>query len=95
VWNKISTKNDLPLFKAFITIGILVIIFGLAFIIIDLVVNEFTEGLRLIGSRFVIVGIVTIAIAFIYKNHVVIGFILRQFKNRLTDQDRFSKWYKP
>ena len=95
MWIKISTKNDLPLFKAFITIGILVIIFGLAFIIIDLVVNEFTEGLRLIGSRFVIVGIVTIAIAFIYKNHVVIGFILRQFKNRLTDQDRFSKWYKP
>ena len=95
MWNKISTKNDLPLFKAFITIGILVILFGLAFIIIDLVVNEFTEGLREIGSRFVIVGIVTIAIAFVYKHHVVIGFILRQFKNRLTDQDRFSKWYKP
>lgn len=95
MWDRISTKNDLPLFKAFVTIGILVIIFGLAFIIIDLVVNEFTEGLRIIGSRFVIVGIVSIAIAFIYKNHVVIGFILRQFKNRLTDQDRFSKWYKP
>jgi purine-cytosine permease-like protein len=95
VWVKISAKNDLPLFKAFVTIGILVIVFGLAFIIIDLVVNEFTEGLRLIGSRFVIVGIVTIAIAFVYKHHVVIGFILRQFKNRLTDQDRFSKWYKP
>ena len=95
MWDKISAKNDLPLFKAFITIGILVILFGLAFIIIDLVVNEFTEGLRLIGSRFIIVGIVTIAIAFVYKHHVVIGFILRQFKNRLTDQDRFSKWYKP
>jgi hypothetical protein len=91
----ISSKNDLPLFKAFITIGILVILFGLAFIIIDLVVNEFTEGLREIGSRFVILGIVTIAIAFVYKHHMVIGFILRQFKNRLTDQDRFSKWYKP
>ena len=73
MWDKISAKNDLPLFKAFVTIGILVIFFGLAFIIIDLVVNEFTEGLRLIGGRF----------------------ILRQFKNRLTDQDRFSKWYKP
>jgi purine-cytosine permease-like protein len=95
VWVKISAKNDLPLFKAFVTIGILVIVFGLAFIIIDLVVNEFTEGLRLIGSRFVIVGIVTIAIAFIYKHHVVIGFLLRRFKNRLTDQDRFSKWYRP
>ena len=93
--DKIPAKNDLPLFKAFITIGILVILFGLAFIIIDLVVNEFTEGLREIGSRFVILGIVTIAIAFVYKHHVVIGFILRQFKNRLTDQDRFSKWYKP
>ena len=91
----ISSKNDLPLFKAFITIGILVILFGLASIIIDLVVNEFTEGLREIGIRFVILGIVTIAIAFVYKHHVVIGFILRQFKNRLTDQDRFSKWYKP
>jgi len=95
VCDKIPAKNDLPLFKAFITIGILVILFGLAFIIIDLVVNEFTEGLREIGSRFVILGIVTIAIAFVYKHHVVIGFILRQFKNRLTDQDRFSKWYKP
>ena len=95
MWDKISAKNDLPLFKAFITIGILVILFGLAFIIIDLVVNEFTEGLREIGSRFVILGIVTIAIAFVYKHHVVIGFILRQFKNRLTDQDRFSKWYRP
>lgn len=95
MWDKFSTKNDLPLFKAFITIGILVILFGSAFIIIDLVVNEFTEGLREIGSRFVIVGTVTIAIAFVYKHHVVIGFILRQFKNRLTDQDRFSKWYKP
>jgi purine-cytosine permease-like protein len=95
VWVKISAKNDLPLFKAFVTIGILVIVFGLAFIIIDLVVNEFTEGLRLIGSRFVIVGIVTIAIAFVYKHHVVIGFLLRRFKNRLTDQDRFSKWYRP
>ena len=95
MWDKISTKNDLPLFKAFVTIGILVIFFGLAFIIIDLVVNEFTEGLRVIGGRFIIVGIVSIAIAFIYKHHVIIGFILRQFKNRLTDQDRFSKWYKP
>ena len=95
MWDKIPAKNDLPLFKAFITIGILVTLFGLAFIIIDLVVNEFTEGLREIGSRFVILGIVTIAIAFVYKHHVVIGFILRQFKNRLTDQDRFSKWYKP
>ena len=95
MWVKISAKNDLPLFKAFVTIGILVIVFGLAFIIIDLVVNEFTEGLRLIGSRFVIVGIVTIAIAFIYKHHVIIGFLLRRFKNRLTDQDRFSKWYRP
>lgn len=95
MWVKISAKNDLPLFKAFVTIGILVIFFGLAFIIIDLVINEFTEGLRVIGSRFVIVGIVTIAIAFVYKHHVVIGFLLRQFKNRLTDQDRFSKWYRP
>jgi len=73
----------------------LVLLFGLAFIIIDIVVNLFTEGLREIGSRFVIVGIVTIAIAYIYKHHVVIGFILRRFKNKLTDQDKFSKWYKP
>jgi hypothetical protein len=95
VCDKIPAKNDLPLFKAFITIGILVILFGLAFIIIDIVVNEFTEGLREIGIRFVIVGMVTIAIAFVYRHHVVIGFILRRFKNKLTDQDSFSKWYKP
>jgi hypothetical protein len=85
----------LPLFKAFITIGILVFLFGFSFIILDIVVNAFTEGLREIGIRFAIAGLVTIGISFIYKYHIVIGFILRSFKNKLTDEDRFSKWHKP
>ena len=79
----------------FITIGILVFLFGFSFVTIDILVHAFTEGLREIGTRFVFAGLITIGISFIYKYHVIIGFILRSFKNKLTDEDRFSKWYKP
>ncbi|HSA75595.1 MAG TPA: hypothetical protein VLE21_05340 [Candidatus Nitrosocosmicus sp.] len=61
----------------------------------DILINAFTEGLREIGVRFVFVGLATIGIAYVYKYHIVIGFILNNFKNKLIDQDRFSRWYRP
>lgn len=83
------------LFKAFLTVGILVLLFGIAFYMIDFLVNEFTAGLREIGTRFVIAGIITIGMSFVYKYHIIIGFILKQLKNKLTAGDKFSKWHKP
>lgn len=91
----ISNKSNLPMFKAFFTIGILVMLFGMSFVLIDLLVNAFTEGFREIGIRFIIIGVITIGVSFVYKYHIILGFILTQVKNKLTDQDRFSKWYKP
>jgi hypothetical protein len=61
----------------------------------DIVINSFTVGLREIGVRFVFIGIVTIGIAYVYKYHIILSFILKNFKNKLIDQDRFSRWYKP
>lgn len=94
-WNKISIGNSSPLFKAFITIGILVFLFGLSFVLMHIVINSFTEGFREIGIRFVFIGMITIGLAYVYKYHIIISFILRNFKNKLVDQDRFSRWYKP
>lgn len=70
-------------------------LFGLAFVLMDVWINAFTGGLREIGIRFVVVGTITVGIAYVYKYHTIIGFILRNFKNRLLAQDRFSRWYKP
>ena len=61
----------------------------------DILINAFTEGLREIGGRFVFVGLTTIGIAYVYKYHIIIGFILNNLKNKLIDQDRFSRWYRP
>jgi hypothetical protein len=61
----------------------------------DILINAFTQGLREIGIRFVFAGLAAIGIAYVYKYHMVIGFILNNFKNKLIDQDRFSRWYRP
>jgi len=94
--NEISTNKELPLFKVFFTIGIIVLIAGVSFIIIDLIVHSFTEGLREIGTRFTIAGIISILLAYLYKYHKIIGFIMSQLKNKINKQDSsFSEWYKP
>ena len=69
--------------------------FGIAFILIDLFVNAFTAGFKEIGIRFSLAGIITIAMSFVYKYHIILGFLLKQFKKKLTAEDRFSKWYRP
>ncbi|MDQ4073660.1 MAG: hypothetical protein M3162_05065 [Thermoproteota archaeon] len=73
----------------------LVFIFGLAFIFIDLIVKSFTEGLREIGYRFVVAGIVSISIGYLYRYHKPLRFIMSNLKKKITKQDRFSEWGRP
>lgn len=94
-WNEITENKELPLFKAFFTAGAIIFIFGAAFILIDIIINSFTEGLRFLGINFVIAGIITIIISYLIKYNKVIGFLLSQLKNKIKKQDRFSEWHKP
>ena len=90
-----NTDKELPLFKVFFTIGIVVLICGIAFIMVDVIINSFTEGLRELGERFAIGGILSLAFAFLYKYHKPLGFVLHNIKIKITKQDKFSEWGKP
>jgi drug/metabolite transporter (DMT)-like permease len=84
------------LFKVFFTVGILVLVCGVTFIMIDWIVHSFTEGLRVVGTRFTIAGIVSIILAYLYRYHKVLGFLLVQFKHKIRNkQDKSSEWHKP
>lgn len=83
------------MFKVFFRVGIIVIIAGVFFIVIDLLVHSFTEGLKSLGARFIMAGTISIAIAYLYKYHKIIGFLISQVKNKIKKQDRFSQWDKP
>ena len=85
----------MSLFRVFFRVGIIVIIGGIFFIVIDLIVHSFTEGLKSLGIRFIMAGTISIAIAYLYKYHKIIGFLIRQVKNKIKKQDRFSQWGKP
>jgi hypothetical protein len=83
------------LFRVFFRVGIIVIIVGVFFIVIDLLVHSFTEGLRSLGIRFIVAGTISITIAYLYKYHKILGFLMSQLKNKVKKQDRFSQWGKP
>lgn len=85
----------MPLFKVFFTVGILVLVCGVSFVMIDWIVHSFTEGLRIVGTRFTIAGIVSIMLAYLYRYHKVLGFLFVQFKLKINKQDKSSEWYKP
>ena len=68
---EIMTLNDKnPLFKPFLTAGIIIISFGIICISIAGVIGlqEEAEGFRIIGWRFVIGGAISISIGLILKN---------------------------
>ncbi|MBA3978229.1 MAG: hypothetical protein H0X50_08580 [Nitrosopumilus sp.] len=62
---------------------------------IDWIVHSFTEGLRSVGTRFTIAGIISIILAYLYRYHKVLGFLIVQFKRKLNKKDESSEWYKP
>ncbi len=92
---KISEEKGLSLFTVFFKSGTIVFIFGVTLIIIDLIVHSFTEGLRFMGTDFAIAGAITIIIAYIYKYHKILGFLMIQLKMKINKQNRSSEWYKP
>jgi hypothetical protein len=92
---KISEEKGLSLFTVFFKSGIIVFIFGITLIIIDLIVHSFTEGLRFMGTDFAIAGAITIIIAYIYKYHKILEFLIIQLKMKINKQNRSSEWYKP
>lgn len=92
---KISEEKGLSLFTVFFKAGTIIFIFGVTLIIIDLVVHSFTEGLRFMGTDFAIAGAITIVIAYIYKYHKILGFLINQLKMKFNKQNRSSEWYKP
>jgi hypothetical protein len=47
------------------------------------------------GTNFAIAGSITIIIAYLYKYHKIIGFLMGQLKNKFNKQNRFSEWRKP
>jgi hypothetical protein len=47
------------------------------------------------GTNFAIAGSITIIIAYLYKYHKIIGFLMGQIKNKFNKQNRFSEWRKP
>jgi uncharacterized membrane protein YcjF (UPF0283 family) len=92
---KISEEKGLSLFTVFFKSGTIVFIFGVTLIIIDLIVHSFTEGLRFMGTDFAIAGAITIIIAYIYKYHKILWFLMIQLKMKINKQNRSSEWYKP
>jgi uncharacterized membrane protein YcjF (UPF0283 family) len=92
---KISEEKGLSLFTVFFKSGTIVFSFGVTLIIIDLIVHSFTEGLRFMGTDFAIAGAITIIIAYIYKYHKILEFLMIQLKMKINKQNRSSEWYKP
>jgi hypothetical protein len=88
-------NKEIPLFKAFFTAGALIFVFGAAFVIIDVIVNSFTEGLRFLGINFMIAGAITIIISYLIRYYKMIGFLIGQIKIKINKQDKFSEWHKP
>lgn len=92
---RLLESREMPLFNVFFKSGIIIFLFGLTLILIDIIVHSFTEGLRFMGIDFFIVGILVIVIAYLYRYHKIIGFIIAQLKMRITGKDKTTSWYKP
>ena len=59
-------------------------------------IQEEGEGFKIIGTRFLIGGIISIILGFIAKYHLLIKYLLKQFSyKRRSQEDKRSDWYKP
>ena len=95
-------QQDL-LFKPLVVAGLVIVTFSLACLWIANVTlpQEESEGFRLIGYRFLVGGIISIAIGFISKYYDFLYNYSRFYWNQLPfkkggkNASRFSDWYKP
>ncbi|HEY6536428.1 MAG TPA: hypothetical protein VIY08_11630 [Candidatus Nitrosocosmicus sp.] len=92
---RLLESKEMPLFNVFFKSGIIIFFFGLTLILVDIIVHSFTEGLRFMGIDFFIVGILVIVIAYLYRYHKIIGFIITQLKMRIKGRDKTTNWYRP
>ena len=94
-----SIREPTTLFRPFIVAGIILVAFGIFCMWIGASVislQEEGEGFKIIGTRFLIGGIISIILGLIAKYHLLIKYLLRQFSNkRRSQEDKRSDWYKP
>jgi Na+/H+-translocating membrane pyrophosphatase len=94
-----AIREPTTLFRPFLVAGIILVAFGIFCIwlgtsIISL--QEEGEGFKIIGTRFLIGGIISIILGFIDKYHLLIKYLLKQFSyKRRPEDDKRSDWYKP
>src|SRR6476660_4706235 len=92
-------RESITLFRPLFVAGIIIVAFGIFCIWIGISVislQEEGEGFKIIGTRFLIGGIISIILAFIAKHHLFIKYLLKQFSyKRRPEDDKRSDWYKP
>jgi Na+/H+-translocating membrane pyrophosphatase len=94
-----ALREPATLFRPFLVAGIILVAFGIFCIWIGTSVislQEEGEGFKIIGTRFLIGGIISIILGFIAKYHLLIKYLIRQFSyKRRPDEDKRSDWYRP
>ena len=94
-----SIREPTTLFRPFIVAGIILVSFGIFCIWIGTSVISFQEGgegFKIIGTRFLIGGVISIILGLIAKYHLLIKYLLKQFSyKRRSQEDKRSDWYKP
>ena len=92
-------RQPTTLFKPFLVAAIVLFAFGIFCILIGTSVislQEEGEGFKIIGTRFLVGGIISITLAFIAKYHLLIKYLLKQFNyKRRPKEDNHFDWYKP
>jgi hypothetical protein len=68
--DKQNKQNNTTIFKPFLTAGIIIIVFGGICIWIAEIIGlqEEAEGFRIIGWRFIIGGIISISLGFLFRH---------------------------
>jgi hypothetical protein len=85
------------LFRPFVVAGMILVAFGIVCIWIGssiILLQEEGEGFRIIGIRFLIGGIISIAIGFIEKHHLLLRYLMKQVSNKIRpSKNNSSDWY--
>jgi hypothetical protein len=86
------------LFRPFVVAGTILVAFGIVCIWIGssiILLQEEGEGFRIIGLRFLIGGLISIAIGFIEKHYLLLRYLMRQASSRVKPAKNNSDYYKP
>ncbi|HEY7109264.1 MAG TPA: hypothetical protein VH415_07555 [Nitrososphaeraceae archaeon] len=86
------------LFRPFVVAGIILVAFGIICIWIGssiILLQEEGEGFKIIGLRFLIGGMISIAIGFVERYYLLLKYIINQARNRVKPPKNNSfDWYK-